>query len=57
MLDSRQYRGDQPCNPSDAALSQPCPPTTTDDPSRTLLGAEQKAWLKGALSASRRAGR
>ena len=53
ILDTRQYRGDQPCNPSDAALSQPCPPTTTDDPSRTLLGAEQKAWLKGALSASR----
>jgi alkaline phosphatase D len=53
ILDSRQYRGDQPCNPTDAALSQPCPPTTTDDPSRTLLGTEQKAWLKGALSASR----
>ena len=53
ILDSRQYRGDQPCNPTDAALSQPCPPTTTDDPSRTLLGAEQKAWLKGALTASR----
>src|SRR4051794_39632317 len=53
VLDSRQYRGDQPCNPTDAALSAPCPPTTTDDPSRTLLGSEQKAWLKGALSASR----
>jgi alkaline phosphatase D len=53
LLDTRQYRDDQPCNPTDAALSAPCPPTTTDDPSRTLLGAEQKAWLKGALSASR----
>jgi alkaline phosphatase D len=52
ILDTRQYRDDQPCNPTDAALSRPCPPTTTDDPSRTLLGAEQKAWLKGALSAS-----
>jgi alkaline phosphatase D len=52
LLDTRQYRGDQPCNPTDAALSQPCPPTTTDDPSRTLLGAEQKQWLKGALRAS-----
>jgi len=29
------------------------PPTTTDDPSRTLLGAEQKQWLKGALRSSR----
>ena len=39
--------------PHRRALSAPCPPTTTDDPSRTLLGAEQKAWLKGALRASR----
>jgi alkaline phosphatase D len=53
LLDTRQYRDDQPCNPTDAALSAPCPPTTTDDPSRTLLGAEQKAWLKGALTGSR----
>jgi alkaline phosphatase D len=53
LLDTRQYRDDQPCNPTDAALSAPCPPTTTDDPSRTLLGAEQKAWLKGALGASK----
>src|SRR3954469_438732 len=53
LLDSRQFRGDQPCNPSDAFLSQPCPPSTTDDPSRRLLGAPQKAWLKGALRASR----
>jgi alkaline phosphatase D len=53
LLDTRQYRDDQPCNPTDTALSAPCPPTTTDDPSRTLLGAEQKAWLKGALGSSR----
>jgi alkaline phosphatase D len=52
-LDTRQYRDDQPCNPSDGALSQPCAPTTTDDPSRTLMGATQKAWLKGALRASK----
>ena len=53
LLDSRQFRGDQPCNPSDGALSQPCPPSTTDDPSRTLLGAPQKAWLKQALQGSK----
>ena len=53
LLDTRQYRGDQPCNPTDAALSAPCPPTITDNPSRTLLGADQKTWLKGALGASR----
>ena len=52
FLDSRQYRDDQPCNPSDAALSQPCAPATTDDPSRTLLGAAQKTWLKDALRRS-----
>jgi alkaline phosphatase D len=52
LLDSRQFRSDQPCNPSDAALSQPCPPETTDDPSRTLLGAPQKQWLKNALRTS-----
>jgi alkaline phosphatase D len=52
-LDTRQYRDDQPCNPSDAALSQPCPPTTTDDPSRTLMGATQKQWLKDALRSSK----
>jgi len=53
LLDSRQFRGDQPCNPSDGALSQPCPPTTTDEPGRTLLGAPQKAWLKQALQGSK----
>jgi alkaline phosphatase D len=53
LLDCRQFRGDQPCNPSDGALSQPCPPATTDDPGRTLLGAPQKAWLKQALQRSR----
>ena len=30
LLDSRQFRGDQPCNPTDSFLSQPCPPTVTD---------------------------
>jgi alkaline phosphatase D len=53
LLDTRQFRGDQPCSPDDSALSQPCPPATTDDPTRTLLGATQKAWLKGALARSR----
>jgi alkaline phosphatase D len=53
LLDDRRYRGDQPCNPSDAALSAPCPPGTTDDPSRPFLGTPQQAWLKRALSASR----
>ncbi|WP_185061101.1 alkaline phosphatase D family protein [Pseudonocardia eucalypti] len=40
MLDTRQYRGDQPCGdkyPSD------CPERT--DQARGLLGAEQESWL------------
>lgn len=53
LLDSRQFRDDQPCNPDDSFFSDPCPPGTTDDPARTLLGARQKTWLKGALRGSR----
>jgi alkaline phosphatase D len=53
LLDTRQFRGDQPCSPDDSALSQPCPPSTTDDPTRTLLGDTQKRWLKDALAGSR----
>jgi alkaline phosphatase D len=55
LLDTRQFRDDQPCNPGDGALSQPCPPQVTDDPRRTLLGAEQTRWLKDALARSRAA--
>jgi len=53
LLDTRQYRDDQPCNPTDRAFSDPCPPTTTGDPARTLLGAQQKGRLLGGLRASR----
>jgi alkaline phosphatase D len=41
-----------PCNPNDPFVSNPCPPTETDAPGRTLLGAAQKAWLKDALGSS-----
>jgi len=53
LLDTRRFRGDQPCNPDDGPFSQPCPPSTTDDPSRPLLGAEQERWLKDGLARSR----
>jgi alkaline phosphatase D len=53
LLDTRRYRDDQPCNPDDAFVSDPCPPSETDAPGRTLLGAQQKAWLKDALGTSR----
>ena len=44
MLDLRQYRSEQPLSPADSA--------TINDPSRTMLGAEQRAWLQGNLVAS-----
>ncbi len=52
LLDTRQCRNDQPCNPSDSFVSNPCLPGDYDKPGRTLLGATQKAWLKNALAAS-----
>ncbi|MEJ7891903.1 MAG: alkaline phosphatase D family protein [Solirubrobacteraceae bacterium] len=50
LLDGRQYRDAQPC--ADANLA-PCPAAA--DPGRTLLGAEQKAWLQAGLRRSRAA--
>jgi len=52
LLDSRRYRDDQPCNPTDAALVIACGPDQYNAP-RTLLGAPQKAWLKDRLARSR----
>ena len=52
LLDTRQFRDDQPCSPTDAAASAPCPAPITDDPNRNLLGDAQMRWLKGALNAS-----
>jgi len=47
LLDTRQYRDQQPCGDQ---IAVPCP--DTDDPSRVLLGAEQKGWLKQSLERS-----
>ena len=47
LLDTRQYRDDQPCNDQ---IGQPCP--ADDAPGRTLMGATQKAWLKAGLKGS-----
>jgi alkaline phosphatase D len=44
LTDQRQYRDPQPC---DDALLEPC--ATSDEPGRTFLGAEQKAWFKKAV--------
>ena len=48
LLDGRQYRDDQACG--DATLSPPCP--ELEDPSRSMLGSAQEAWLIDTLRAS-----
>ena len=47
LTDQRQYRDVQPC---DDVLLAAC--ADSDNPARTMLGAEQKAWLKNAVPAS-----
>jgi phosphodiesterase/alkaline phosphatase D-like protein len=47
LTDQRQYRDQQPCGD---ALLTPCP--EGDDPGRTMLGAAQKEWFKGAVANS-----
>lgn len=48
VLDTRQYRTDQPCGDGNKA---PCAETHSE--SATLLGDTQEAWLKDTLNASR----
>ncbi len=48
MLDTRQYRTDQPCGDN---LQPPC--AGVDDPKATLLGAVQEKWLMDGLHRSR----
>jgi len=47
VLDTRQYRTDQPCNDGTKA---PCP--AVYDAAATLLGPAQEAWLKESLDRS-----
>lgn len=44
MLDLRQYRSEQPASPDNS--------TVINDPTRTMLGAQQRAWLIGNLVTS-----
>lgn len=46
VLDGRQYRTNQPCNDQFVR----CP--EVDSPDNTMLGSDQKDWLKEAMSAS-----
>jgi alkaline phosphatase D len=48
MLDTRQYRGDQPCGDK---FSTDCPERT--DPLRSITGAEQERWLLDGFAKSR----
>ncbi len=48
LLDTRQYRTDQPCGDGNKAL--PC--GTWGDPSHTLLGEAQERWLTNGLGTS-----
>jgi alkaline phosphatase D len=48
VLDTRQYRSDQPCGDS---VKPFCP--EVDAPQTTILGAEQEAWLNEGLDSSK----
>ncbi len=48
-LDGRQYRSDQVCEVT-LDLGPPCP--GWDDPDRTMLGAEQEAWIADRFTSS-----
>ena len=49
LLDTRLYRDQQPTN---AIVGYGSVDPAVDDPARTMLGAEQKAWLKTGLQGS-----
>jgi alkaline phosphatase D len=49
VLDSRQYRSDQPCGDGERVV--PCGDWA--EPSRTMLGAAQERWLYDGLASSR----
>ncbi len=51
VLDTRQYRTDQPCGGQTGSCAG------SDDPNSTMLGNEQEAWLKNNLSTSKAAWR
>jgi alkaline phosphatase D len=54
VLDTRQYRHDQPCDTNGVGRGQPVAGCAERlDPSRTLLGPEQRRWLLAGLARSR----
>ena len=53
LLDGRQYRSDQACGDATLSVDPACPEAL--DPSRTMLGATQEAWVGRGASPRRRA--
>ncbi|PSL05468.1 alkaline phosphatase D [Haloactinopolyspora alba] len=52
VLDTRQYRANQVCGPADEEPTREVPCDDRLDPSRSMLGAEQEAWLFDSVEAS-----
>ncbi|MDB5935467.1 MAG: alkaline phosphatase [Massilia sp.] len=50
LLDDRQYRADHACQPATSVRRRDC--ADLRDPSRTMLGSEQEAWLASGLGSS-----
>ncbi len=50
LLDTRQFRDDQPCGDRAGGMCPRGP--DTENPARTHLGAQQKGWLKDGLARS-----
>lgn len=53
MLDDRQYRDRQVCNPDNrpgSSMVEPDKCAVWNDPNRTLLGSEQEQWLRQSFS-------
>lgn len=50
LLDGRQFRSDQACGAVELSTDPPCPEAS--DPARTMLGADQEAWMSETLAAS-----
>ncbi|CAN5621012.1 alkaline phosphatase D family protein [soil metagenome] len=50
LLDGRQYRSDQACGDIVLSLDPPC--AEASEPSRTMLGDTQEAWLLDTLTTS-----
>lgn len=50
LLDGRQFRDDQACGDVALSFDPPCPEVA--DPARTMLGAEQEAWLANRFAAA-----